>query len=388
MLCIRKLLLATLIAAASMPFEAAAEFRGDPLQIDMRKALIDPDKDYRRGIQRMLQKAREDIIYHSFLDAAERGHAQAQYFVALHLREGKGVEKNQTEALNWAKKSSDGGFLRAADLVGSMYMNGEGVEKSPETAIKWFEKSAQAGFPQSQMALALAYIAGNGTAKDPQKALEWGRKAADSGFPPAKGFVAAFEKHIPSISVEKGIVTRLLPRSVGYTDHLEKMHQRPMEDSEEIIGELLKEPTKLIPPYLYELARRLWPSDKSKAITWYLVGYMRAKFDAFKCKDVSARGGYRLLSALAPEVVKGLGRFPDLLIPAGTRALEIEEKFPTDTDPVWICRHGLDTITAGLNKTPILEYTTDPKTWPDMREKLTSGLLPGLQKIVDKQAAK
>ena len=335
----------------------------------------------------MLQKAREDIIYRSFLNAAERGHPQAQYFVALHLREGKGVEKNQTEALEWAKKSADGGFLRAADLVGSMYLNGEGAEKSPETAIEWFEKSAQAGFPQSQMALALAHIEGKGTAKDPVKALEWGRKAAESGFPPAKGFVAALEKRIPQVKEERGLVTRLLPPSVGYTEHMEEMHLKPMEESPEIIAELKKDAKTLKPPYLYELARRLWPTNQSEAISWYLAGYMRAKFDALKCKDKSARGGYRLLSSLAPDVAKGLRNRTDILIAAGERALEIEATYPTDTDPSWICGHGMDTIIAGLEKKPILEYTTHPAAWPELREQLRSNLLPSLQKVIDKKSS-
>ena len=48
MLRIQKLLLAALVVAASLPFAASAELRGDPFNIDLRKAIMDPDKDYSR----------------------------------------------------------------------------------------------------------------------------------------------------------------------------------------------------------------------------------------------------------------------------------------------------------------------------------------------------
>ncbi|PIW28878.1 MAG: hypothetical protein COW30_06420 [Rhodospirillales bacterium CG15_BIG_FIL_POST_REV_8_21_14_020_66_15] len=384
----RMLALAVAMTAAVYVFPSRAELYGSPTAIIPAEVLKDPDLDYRSAFLLMTREKDTVGAYELFLKAADRGHPQAQYFVAIFQREGKAVAKDLPRALEWAKKSVEGGFLRAADLVGAMYLQGEGVEKSPGEAFTWYEKAAKAGFPQSQFFIALAYTEGLGTSKDPAKALEWGRKAADAGFPPAKGFVAALEKRIPQIKRENGLVTRLLPPSVGYTEHLEKLHLRPMENSAEIVAELKKDSAKLKPPYLYELARRLWPTDQSEAISWYLAGYMRAKFDAFKCKDKSARGGYRLLSALAPEVAKGLRERTDLLIAAGQKALEIEATYPVNTDPIWICRHGLDTMIAGLEKKPLIEYTTDPKTWPEIREKLRSGLLVGLQKIIDKQASK
>src|ERR1700722_19624319 len=61
--------------------------------------------------------------------AAEKGHANAQYFLGKRLATGKGVEKNDGEACIWLKKAVDQGHIGAMTYLGGMHGEGRGVVK-------------------------------------------------------------------------------------------------------------------------------------------------------------------------------------------------------------------------------------------------------------------
>jgi uncharacterized protein len=80
-----------------------------------------------------------------FFRAAEQGHAEAQFNLALLYLNGEGVDQDATKALEWFTRSAEQGNTDAQNNLGVIYSAGEGVEQDIEEATKWFEKAAAQG---------------------------------------------------------------------------------------------------------------------------------------------------------------------------------------------------------------------------------------------------
>jgi TPR repeat protein len=111
---------------------------------------------------------------------AGRGDVKAQLDLAHRYRDGKGVAKDEAEAMQWAHRAADKGDAEAMDFVGHAYLRGAVVKRSPEIAFGYFkaaaEKSSQAAFNLGE-----CYFGAQGTEQDIQKALDWWKKAAAKG---------------------------------------------------------------------------------------------------------------------------------------------------------------------------------------------------------------
>lgn len=105
---------------------------------------------------------------------------KAQLDLAHRLRDGKGIAKDDVEALRWAHSAADAGNADAMDFVGFAYLRGAVVKRNPSIAFAYFKaaanKSAQAAFNLGQ-----CYYGAQGTEQDCAKALEWWKKAAEMG---------------------------------------------------------------------------------------------------------------------------------------------------------------------------------------------------------------
>jgi hypothetical protein len=111
---------------------------------------------------------------------AASGDAKAQLELAIQLRDGKGIAKDDAEAMKWAHKAADAGNAEAFDFVGFAYLRGAVVKRNPALAIAYFKaaagESAQAAFNLGQ-----CYFGAQGTEQDCAKALDWWKKAAEKG---------------------------------------------------------------------------------------------------------------------------------------------------------------------------------------------------------------
>jgi uncharacterized protein len=90
-----------------------------------------------------------------FRPLAEKGHAAAQYQVALMHKMGLGVPKSQREARKWSRLAAKQGNTQAQLLLGSLYYTKEGNE-SPDVikAYMWYEVAAAQGNPEAQKEVA------------------------------------------------------------------------------------------------------------------------------------------------------------------------------------------------------------------------------------------
>uniref|UniRef100_U9T555 HCP-like protein n=2 Tax=Rhizophagus irregularis TaxID=588596 RepID=U9T555_RHIID len=90
------------------------------------KEIKDKDKD--RIVAELYKEVADD-------EANEFPEAKLRYGDCLY--NGKGVEKNLSEALKYFEQAADNGFKVAMYNAGKLYYNGDGVEKNKEKAIKY-----------------------------------------------------------------------------------------------------------------------------------------------------------------------------------------------------------------------------------------------------------
>ena len=113
--------------------------------------------------------------------AAVQGNAQAQYSLGFHYVRSLGVAGDDVEAAKWWRKAADQGHADAQYALGNCYAHGQGVTEDGVEAVKWYRKAAEQGDAQAQHLLAYRYSKGLGIAKDNVEAAKWYRMAAEQG---------------------------------------------------------------------------------------------------------------------------------------------------------------------------------------------------------------
>jgi TPR repeat protein len=146
----------------------------------IREAELDAVLKEARRLQeiRKSEKSPEVVrAFELFLQAAQAGHAEAQYEVSYCFSFGAGVGYDRVQADRWMRLAAAQGFAEAQSKIGNGLMNtgkpGEGVE--------WHRKAAEQGHPTSHMNLSDCYWAGKGVLQDYCQAYAWAQLAADAG---------------------------------------------------------------------------------------------------------------------------------------------------------------------------------------------------------------
>ena len=121
------------------------------------------------------------LAFPKFLNAAEEGHMNAQFFLGYYYFQGWGIERNYAKALEWYKKAANNGSLGAMNNLGLMYLNGDGMEKDYQKAFMWFEKAAARDYGSGYTNMGYCYEFGRYVAQDYKKAFEYYRKGAEKG---------------------------------------------------------------------------------------------------------------------------------------------------------------------------------------------------------------
>ncbi len=114
--------------------------------------------------------------------AAEQNYALAQNNLGASYENGRGVPKDDQQAIAWYRKAAEQNYAPAQSNLGVMYQNGQGVPRDDEQAIAWYRKAAEQNYALAQNNLGVMYQYGQGVRKDEQQAIAWYRKAADQGL--------------------------------------------------------------------------------------------------------------------------------------------------------------------------------------------------------------
>jgi len=118
-------------------------------------------------------------------EAAEAGHAEAQYLLGVFCLTGQGTLEDPVEAAKWFELAAAQGVTGAYERLGAMYATGVGKEADAAQAVEAFGRAIAHGDLDALTHRAILRQAGVGLPCDPQLAAEEFRKAANAGHPEA-----------------------------------------------------------------------------------------------------------------------------------------------------------------------------------------------------------
>jgi TPR repeat protein len=114
--------------------------------------------------------------------SAEQGNAEAQFSLALLYEHGRGLPKDQGEAVRWYRRAAMQGDTFAQNSLGNNYWEGTGVPKDDREAVWWWRLAADKGFSPAQHSLGKILAGGGqGVPVDRPQAYMWLMLAAAQG---------------------------------------------------------------------------------------------------------------------------------------------------------------------------------------------------------------
>jgi len=147
------------------------------------------EKSVKRGVYWLQQAATQGVAaaktaltqleqagYEDWIKA-EEGDAQAQYRIAQILFSHKQNDA-YSQALLWMERSARQAFLPAMLGLAEIYQHNEILPADPEKSLYWYEQAAQRGVADAQFQLGEMYSRGIGTRRDSALAARWYRQAA------------------------------------------------------------------------------------------------------------------------------------------------------------------------------------------------------------------
>jgi hypothetical protein len=135
-------------------------------------------------------------LFAEIKEFAEKGNAQAQYYLGDCYNLGVGVVTNRTAAVKWWRKAAEQGYVSAQYNVGASYVSGDGVETNLAEAAKWFRKAAEQNHALAQNALGASFANGDGVRKDYVEAYKWFNLASAQGNELAKDNLSGLESRM------------------------------------------------------------------------------------------------------------------------------------------------------------------------------------------------
>jgi TPR repeat protein len=123
-----------------------------------------------------------ELAFTKFKGLADSGDAEAQFNLGVMYAEGKGVIKNDAEAVRWYELAADQGLAPAQSALGAAYGDGLGVVQNYTEAVRLFKLAADQGSAEAQYNLGLNYHEGWGVTTNYAEAKRWYKLAADQGY--------------------------------------------------------------------------------------------------------------------------------------------------------------------------------------------------------------
>lgn len=122
--------------------------------------------------------------------AAQADVALAQYRLAELVRTGIGGEADLVQAARLYRQAAQQGHTRSQFNLGLMYQLGEGVPRDLTEAAHWYRLAAEGDLPEAQLKMGNLIQSGSGVEQSDKLAVFWYRKAAMAGYAPAQSNLA------------------------------------------------------------------------------------------------------------------------------------------------------------------------------------------------------
>jgi clan AA aspartic protease (TIGR02281 family) len=108
-----------------------------------------------------------------FRPLADKGNAEAAFFMGDMYDHGLGVPQSSAQAATWFRKAADQGHALSASLLGGYYLFGVGVPQNYVEAMRWSLKAAKQGDELAQSTLGMIYQRGYGVPQNYIFAYMW-----------------------------------------------------------------------------------------------------------------------------------------------------------------------------------------------------------------------
>ncbi len=106
-------------------------------------------QSFERGLQ-ALEHGDYAEAYCLWRPLAERGDAEAQYYVGWLYANGYGLRVDPLAAADWWQRAAASGHAEAQFALGHVYSTGEGVAKDDALAVHWYRAAADQGHDEAQ----------------------------------------------------------------------------------------------------------------------------------------------------------------------------------------------------------------------------------------------
>ncbi|MDH3466506.1 MAG: protein kinase [Gammaproteobacteria bacterium] len=131
------------------------------------------------------------------------GMLEAKYYVGLMYDTGKGVPRDDAEAVKWYRRAAEQGYDPAQNAMGVMYAQGRGVARDDRAALEWYRRAAAQCNTDAQTDIGNMYAEGRGTAQSDFQAYAWYEAAAAAGSKIAKERRDAIAKKLQPVELEQ-----------------------------------------------------------------------------------------------------------------------------------------------------------------------------------------
>ena len=131
-----------------------------------------------------------------FRRCADMGDAACQLQIGWHYDTGKGVARNDAEAVRWYRAAAEQEHRVAQFNLGNMHQLGRGVPKNCRTAVEWYARSSAHNYAPGLYGLGRMYQFGFGVKEDRAKAHALYRQSAALGDHKAREALATFNNFV------------------------------------------------------------------------------------------------------------------------------------------------------------------------------------------------
>lgn len=124
-------------------------------------AFADDNPKFQAGVS-AYQANNLQLAYKEFLAAAQAGHPDSQFNLALMYEQGLGIGKDEKEAVAWYLKAAEQGHAAAQYNLAVLYENGRGTQIDLAKANEWYRRASAHGDTLAIGNLGMLYIRGDG----------------------------------------------------------------------------------------------------------------------------------------------------------------------------------------------------------------------------------
>lgn len=141
--------------------------------------------------------------FKQFMQLAEAGHDDAQWYVGVMYSKGRGTSADETQAVHWFRLAAEQGDPDAQNSLATRYDQGKGVAQDSSIAARWYFTAAEQDFSDAQYYLGELFYNGRGVPKNRAAAMHWYEKSAAQGDDAALYSLAWMIEHGDEVPEDK-----------------------------------------------------------------------------------------------------------------------------------------------------------------------------------------